>query len=265
MPEWLIALILISAIIFLVLGPYAVARFFLHKHTKQETETLSSSIIFRTASLHGLILALVFAQEQANVTDLRQTTSREASAVADVFYDLERFGSIDSTFPLRQSIAHYLHTVIYEEWDSLSSGNLSSRAWEYWETVYLGILNLTPETIRQESLRNQMLEDIRIISRCRNKRNADSSSGVSSLFWFVAILGVVFVVIPYFVFPARKINLLLIGSFAAYNGIVIYTIYAMSNPFSMPGRVQPAPFIEKFQNEMSAMLQAEKNEKILSE
>lgn len=255
----LTAAIIVLSVVLLVVAPYAVTRYFFRRHAEEDTGTLSSSIIFRTASLHGLILALVFAQEQVNVVDLRRTTAREAAAVADIFYDLNRYDSVGNQ-PLRRALAEYVRIVISEEWEALADGHLSQRAWDLWDEVYTGILDFHPKDPRQEALRERMLHDIETISESRNIRSADSASGVTALFWFVAILGIVFVVLPYFVFPARKVNLLLLGSFAAYNGVVIFTILSLTNPYSPPRAVTPGPFVEIFNGDMKTILATDQKE-----
>jgi hypothetical protein len=250
---WLAAGMVILSVVFLVFAPYAAARFLLRAHARDETETLSNSIIVRIASLHGLILALIFAQEQANMNDLRHTNAREAAAVADVFYDLDRYDPVGNA-RLRRAMAEYVRVVIDEEWEMLADGHLSQRAWDSWQLAYMGILDLTPVNPRQQTLRERMLADIETISESRNLREAGAIGGVTRLFWIVAVVGVVFVVVPFFVFPARKVNLLLLLSFAVYNGVVIYTIFALSHPFSPPGAVKPAPFVEVFRHDMGELL-----------
>lgn len=252
---WLSALIVVFSVLFLGVITYLGTRLVLRRRASKDTETLANSIIFRTASMHALILALVFAQEQINVVDLRRTVAQEAAAAADIFYDLGRYDPAADA-PLQRALATYVKVVIEEEWETLVDGHLSQRAWDLWEQVYEGVLDLAPKNLRQDALRARMLADIETISESRNLRRADYRSGVTLLFWTVAILGVVVVVIPYFVFRAGLVNLLLLGVFAAYNGVVIYLIFAMSNPYSPPGAVEPLPFIEIFQHDMSALLRA---------
>lgn len=251
---WLSAGLIIFCIMVLVFVPYAIARFFLHTHAKDASETLSTSIIVRTASLHGLILALIFAQEMVNILDLRQISAHEAASIADIFYDLDRYDP-SKNIHLRRALAEYTRVVIEEEWKTLSDGNLSQSAWDLWNQVYIGILDLQPTSPREEALRQLMLADIDKISDSRDLRSADSNNDVPGLFWFVAIVGIMIVVFPYCVFPPSKINLLSLGSFALYNGIVIYTIYALSNPFASPGAISPSPFVEVYQQDMKKMLE----------
>jgi hypothetical protein len=62
------------------------------------------SVIGHTITIHSLILALVFAQVQVNLVDIRRTVAEEAAAVADVFYDLYRFEPV-ANLPLRRAVA----------------------------------------------------------------------------------------------------------------------------------------------------------------
>lgn len=253
---WLAGAAVVASVILLVVGPYVLARRLFLTHATDDTESLASSVIFRVASLHVLILALVFAQEQVNVLDIRQTTAKEAAAIADVFYDLARYDATKNEH-LRKTLAEYTEVVIHEEWLLLIDGDLSQEAWDLWSYVYEGILDLTPQNPRDEALRSRMLKDIETISESRNLRRADYSSGVTGLFWVVAISGIVFIVLPYFVFRPRPINILLLTIFATYNGMVIYTISVMSNPYSPPAAVEPLPFVDVFQHDMEALLRPE--------
>ncbi len=137
----------------------------------EETRQLSDSVIFLTTMLHSLVLALVFAQEQINVVELRQTSAREAGAIADIFYDLDRYEA-GGNRELRRALAEYVQTLIDEEWDLLEKAQLSQRCWDLWDEVFRGVLDLNPASAREESLRNRMLEDLDTISESRNIRSA---------------------------------------------------------------------------------------------
>jgi hypothetical protein len=68
------------------------------------------------------------------------------------------------------------------------------------------------------------------------------------MFWVVAIAGFVLISLPYFVFEPSPTNKMLLGIFAAYNGLVLYVIYATGHPFATPVAVDPAPFRVVFGN-----------------
>jgi len=99
-----------------------------------------------------------------------------------------------------------------------------------------------PSTERQKSLRDHMLDRIHAIAETRVQRGTHATGAVSPLFWFAAMVGVVFIALAYYSYPPKPHNLLLIGMFGAYTGVILYFIYAFSNPFREPGALDPVVF-----------------------
>ena len=132
------------------LAVYGMSRIVLPRRGAAEIDRSIDSVVENSMIIHALVLALVFAQEQINVVDLRRTAAVEAAAAADIFYDLDRYDPVGN-LPLRRNMAEYVRVVIHEEWEELIAGRLSQRAW--------------------------------------NLREADHSSGVTVLFWIVALVG----------------------------------------------------------------------------
>ena len=153
LPTFLSAAVVIGGTICISIATYFGARRVLSSRAQPETKELAGSVIFRVSALHGLILALVFAQELVNLTQVRVTTSKEAALIGDVFFDLKRYGAPE-TVDIRTQLASYTATVLEEEWDTLARKKaLSGEAWGRWESVYHAILDLEPQTRRQEDLR----------------------------------------------------------------------------------------------------------------
>jgi hypothetical protein len=253
MPTIFFALGVVMLVGLAVFGAYAAGRHFFNRKASEDTKDLSGSVIFRNGSLHGLLLALVFAQAQVNVVELRRTTSVEAAAIADLFYDLDRYEP-GGNIPLRIAAARYVREVMEVEWETLARGKFDSSAWALWDEVFNGVLDMVPDSPRRTALRERMLHDIDTISECRNIRLADSSSGITGLFWLIALIGIIFVALPYFCYQPRRVNLVLIGTFAAYYGLVVCAIYTMSNPYSPPRTVTPLPFQQIYEDGMQQFL-----------
>ncbi|MEM8813342.1 MAG: hypothetical protein AAGF59_12050 [Pseudomonadota bacterium] len=226
----------------LVWGAYFLARWLLLRFVDDRTSELAGSVIFRVSALHGLILALVFAQEMIEYQELERGLTAEATAVADIYYDIGRFGG-DSVDPIQTALTRYARTVVTEEWQSLTENKrLSSDAWQARETVYEALLDLPADTPRQASLRDHMLDKVRGIAEYRQARESHAASSINVMFWIAAVGGVVLVAFSFFCFPARPVNLLLLTIFAAFTGIVMQVIYAFSDPFAPPGALQPTAF-----------------------
>lgn len=109
---------------------------------------LAGSIVMRIASLHALILALVFAQEMIEYQQLKSESAVESNAIADVYYDAERY-STDAKAAIQNALTDYLRIVINQEWNELgSSGHLSQPAWDQWNLAYVTVLDLAPTTLQ---------------------------------------------------------------------------------------------------------------------
>lgn len=233
-----------------VLVAYFAMRFLMGGDPDGRDRELAGSVATRIASLHALILALVFAQEMLEYQALKSESAVESNAVGDIYYDAERYGP-QAQVPIQKALADYVRIVINEEWNELArTGELSSAAWDQWNIVYLTALELAPANAKQESLRSHMLEEIHLISESRDQRENSGTDSVSPIFWFAAISGVIFTAIGYYPFQPDGRNMLLLSIFGAFTGIILFFIYAFSNPYSPPATLFPTAF-ERLQEEIS--------------
>jgi hypothetical protein len=217
-----------------------------------DTRELASSVIFRVSALHGLILALVFAEEIRTYQQIRADLVAEATSIADIYNDMRRYGGPE-VVPVQDALSRYARLVARDEWLVLEhEGRLSPDAWSLRETVYLTLLDLAPQGPRQQALRNHMIEDVQMIATVRQLRESMASNPINPLFWFAATAGVALVSLPFFVFRPNAVNLLLLSVYGAFTGIVMFIIYALSDPFSPPGLLEPEAMQQLLQTEIGA-------------
>lgn len=237
-----IGLLFVAATMGLTFGSYFLARHLLAPRSEEGVRDLAASVVFRVAALHGLILALVFAQELGNLNSLRDAVEREANLLRNVYFDLDRYDA-ERTAEIRASIAGYVRHVLDDEWDRLDDEKrLSPEAWQFREKIYLRLLDLHAETSRQAWLRTRMLEKIAAVGGDRKTRETAAATDISTVFWIVAFVGVVVVAAPYFSFPPNPANLALLALFSIYTGIVLFFIYIFDNPFNELGALDPIAF-----------------------
>jgi hypothetical protein len=223
------------------------------RHVDDGTKDLAGSVIFRVSSLHGLILALVFAQELLDYNVLRTSVVREATAVADIYNDIRRYGA-DTEAEVQRALADYTREVVDAEWAMLGTENrLTAAGWRLREAVYEAILDLTPATPRQESLREHMMAKVQLMAELRQERENSALHQMSALFWFAAIAGVALVTVPYFVFAPTVLNVSLLSIYGAYTGLVMFIIFAFSNPFTQPGALHPEAFERLLETEIGRL------------
>lgn len=248
----------VAATVALTLGCYLAMRYVTGGDPDQQTKDLAGSVIFRISALHGLILALVFAQEMVEYQQLKYESAIETNALADVYFDALRYGG-ETAGEIMLPVYNYVEMVLTAEWQSLGdTGELSGPAWGHWDAAYVAALDLVPETPRQESLRQHLLERLHVIAETRVKRANHAAGGIDQMFWFAAIAGVVLIALAYYSYPPRRHNLILISMFGAFTGIILFFIYAFANPYSPPGALGDTPYarlLEQF--DRSRLQQAE--------
>ena len=227
---------------------YFSMRLVARRTIEDETNDLAGSVIFRVAALHGLILALVFAQELFSYQQLRNALVREATAVADIYYDFERYGA-ENAQEIQTAIVSYVQEVQGEEWRLLSEERrLSSSAWAKREIVYSAILDLNPASAREIALRDHMLEKVRQVAEMRQERENSALNPLNRLFWVPAIVGLFLVAMPYFVFSPTLLNVTLLSVYGGFSGLVLFVIFAFSDPFSPPNKLEPVAFERLLEN-----------------
>lgn len=238
----LTGLAFVTGTILLAWAVYFTMRALFVRRMGEDTRELAGSVIFRVAALHGLILALVFAQELLHYNQLRSALVSEATAVANIWNDIDRYGTPVEA-EVQAALGQYVREVIDREWDMLGAEDgLLADAWTQREIVYLAILDLEPTNARETSLRAHMLEDIQTIAELRQLRENSAAHQMSMLFWFAAIGGILLVTMPYFIFAPTVLNLALLSVYGGFTGLVLYIIYAFANPFADPGALPPIAF-----------------------
>lgn len=242
-------LLFIGGTIAVVLGVYFLGRRITRNWAAEEWSSQAKLMISLVSGLHVLILALVFAQELIVYTELETETAREANAVADVYFDSARYGEI-ARVKIQEPLREYVRLILSTEWPNLGTvKRLPAETWSKWDDVYQAILDLEPQGARQTSLRDHMLEQIQSVAEFRVGRESHAADSMTPLFWAAAVMGVVFIAIGFHIYRPNRHSLTMLSIFAAYTGIVLYFIYAFSNPYSPPARFEPGAF-ERLQEQM---------------
>ncbi|WGH77255.1 bestrophin-like domain [Jannaschia ovalis] len=249
LPTLALAAGFVAAAVALVLATYSVTRRFgargLSGDGAGEARDLSGSVMFRISALHGLILALVFAQLLGDYREIQGELVVEASAVADLYNDFARHGGAGTA--ARQALmVDYARTVAEVEWPALGEGYApGGRGWAVWGAAYEAVLDLPAATPREVALRVHMLEAAHRIAEMRDRRAVHGLHGLAGLFWIAAVAGTVLIAATWFTFPPRRRNLMLMACFGAFTGLILFFIHAFSNPFAAPGALQPVA-MERF-------------------
>ena len=237
-----LASVIVIGTVAAVLAVYFAARKMLNPEPDDRAVDLAGKVLIRVATLHGLVLALVFASEVVEYHQLSFESAIETNAVSDAFYDAHRYGT-DEAEAIRLALRTYLQIAAKTEWTSLGAGNgLLQEAWLAWNDAYNATLDLAPTTPRQEALRENILSKIHLISENRDLREHHAKISLSVLFWVAALSGILLIAVGFYPYPPKRENIVLLAVYSAYTGLILFTIYAMSNPYAAPAALEPVLF-----------------------
>lgn len=213
---------------------YAMTRMLLKSRIGADSELLARGMLTRVGALHALILALMFAQEMADYRDISRIVSKEASAIADVYnglldYDAE---NQQSTGNIRGLIFDYVKTAAEVDRAALAEDRISQRTWINYHRINRQLRDLQPGNSDQEDLRTQMLADWDLVSDFHLRLRTIAKYEAPGFFWVVIISGFLAVAILCYAYSPTVANLAMLGTYAAFNGLIMYVIFSIANPFT---------------------------------
>ena len=141
---------------------------------------------------------------------------------------------------LKAILLEYLDVVIVDEWPELLQGRQSQKAESLFFKVDSGILTLKPLTPYQVELKKRLLRNIDEISDLRVAR---IYLGTGTLEWFIVVVLVGFLISAFLlsVYPPGKVRAIFIAFYAAFIGIVLYSIVALDHPYDGVMQVSVKP------------------------
>ncbi len=237
---WVGVTMFMLAAILSALACYAVVRRIMRRHIEADEELCSRSIIARLGALHALILALMFAQEMDDYRFIIQMVSLETNAIGDVYNTLSVYGEDDpaSTSAISNRIADLVANMVELQNASLSEARPNYSLLADFRRIERELGDLQPTNDKQVDLRTQMLADWDALSGFREQLRAAVGYQLPRFFWIVVIAGFFAVVIPCYAYSPNVGNLVSLSTFAAFNGIVMYVMFAITDPLSGPGAIE---------------------------
>jgi hypothetical protein len=250
LPGWLGAgLFMLAAVAFSAL-PLFLSRRVLAGEPHPKTRDVIEAVGVRIGTVHSLILALVFADAQANHSDLQQQVAQEVTAVQHVALHLNQWPGPEKD-ALRGELADYVRAVLRTEWGVTTSLHGGREVKLAYDQLDLAILTLQADTPRQQSLRTRMIADMDSLQEHRKARLSLVNRGLPSLFGWMVFAGFAITVGFFFVFPATPLHIAILSIYGAYTGLVVYFILALSHPYIGPAAISPSGYEALLQDDLA--------------
>jgi len=191
------------------------------------------------AVLLGLVVVAAWEQFQT----ARNTTEREASELAEVFWLGHRLPEAEG-HRLQELARSYARVVVDEEWPLMAGGGSSPRAWELMDEIRLTIQNMNPDTEAEQVLYDQGLERVYDLADARRDRLLDAREGIPPILWVVLVVGAIVTVGFTYLFGLddTTTHMLMVALLALIIGLILFTIGSLEYPFSGNVRLGPDAF-----------------------
>ena len=191
------------------------------------------------AVLLGLVVVAAWEQFQT----ARNTTEREASELAEVFWLGHRLPEAEG-HRLQELARSYARVVVDEEWPLIARGGSSPRAWELMDEIRLTIQNMNPDTEAEQVLYEQGLERVYDLADARRDRLLDAREGIPPILWVVLVVGAIVTVGFTYLFGLddTTTHMLMVALLALVIGLILFTIGSLEYPFRGDVHLGPDAF-----------------------
>ena len=210
-----------------------------------ELKDLASSSGRALGTVYALILALAFNTVMSEHRELEEAIDEEAILVAQILEDsLEEMDDAAGREAVSDLVV-YVDAVLNEEWKAQSAATVSRTADAALESLRTRLQPLEAENPSMAGELDQLLDEV---ERRRLQRLLDLEQSVPPLFWILSILLFFATLVPFTRYSPTRANGVLIGTYGAAVGIVLYSILMLSEPFqtSMPVSDEPFRLVQGF-------------------
>jgi len=236
---------------FVALGfvSYLLGRWLIRGSADEKTKDMAGIVSRTVGVLLGLMLSVNFASMRTEYVKIQDSVELEAKEIGGLVRDFERFDTSEAGH-LKAVLLEYLNVVIVDEWPELLRGHQSQKAENLFFQVDSGILVLKPLTPYQTELKKRLLKSIDEISDLRVAR---IYLGTGTLGWFIVVVLIGFLVSTFLlsVYPPGKVRAIFIACFAAFIGIVLYSIVALDHPYDGVMQVSVKPLQMVYRDSLS--------------
>ena len=223
------------------LSIYLIFHYIIKSKLRKNHQNMGRMLFRVAASLLSLILSLTFANQRVNYFKLKSSLETEASLLFDIKVDLDLFDTKEA-YEIQTKLKDYVFFIAEDGWKSLYENPFNSRPFVLFREIYLDIDHLESKTPLQERLKENLLDDIDLMSDYLQVR-LYSIKPESNHLIYTSIFGLLVNMILFAIYPPDKITIGFLSLYVAFLSVVFYFILMMSTPLRGPLQIEPAPFL----------------------
>jgi hypothetical protein len=232
----------VAAMAVVVLGLWLLQRFV--PHPRRESHNDVAGFIFAGVGvIYAVLLAFVVIAVWSSVDAARQTTFKEADALAGVYW-ISRDMPLPLGAQIEKDTLDYAHTVQGEEWELMAGHRSSPQATQLVYAIRGSVLSYQPTTPQQQVLYEHAVTHVEDLASERRARLSEVEDSVPPILWIALVAGAVLTIGFTFLFGLSnsKAHGLMVLSLAALIVVSLILINEMNYPFAGVTKVEPTAF-----------------------
>ncbi|MFC5908902.1 DUF4239 domain-containing protein [Streptacidiphilus monticola] len=213
-------------------------------HPLRESHNDVAGFIFAAVGvLYAVLLAFVVIAVWENLDSARQTTFKEANALAGVYW-ISRDLPIEVGGPLERQTLEYAQTVETKEWPLMSSHRSSPAATQLVYAMRSTVFGFHPENEQQNVLYEHAVSHVEELASERRERLNQIDDQVPTILWIALLAGGLLTVGFTYLFGLSNtlVHGLMVLTLTALVAVSLILIKEMDYPFSGVTAIKPTAF-----------------------
>jgi hypothetical protein len=243
LPLWALAIALNAWLMgFVLVGLWAVRRWVLPRLRLETNATLfyCAAVLQSAMVLYGLVAALTAVSVWTKHSQVSDTVSREATAIASLWRDLGGYPQRERD-AMREVLRGYTKQIIQEAWPQQRQGRIPNVGVEWMDRFVAQLLVFEPATESQKLLHAETLSSFNRMHEARRQRLDAVQSGLPGVMWAVLLPGAMGCLLLSLVYPVEDVRAQTMLSLilAGFVAMVLFVIVSLDRPFQGAMAVPP--------------------------
>lgn len=246
-PNWLLALLMVSAAVAASLAGLFATRPAARRITKSSGEynDVVSWIFAGVGVFYGLALGLIAVATWEDFSGVDDRVSREAASIAALYDDIDAYHG-PRRAKLEDDLRAYVRSIIEVDWPAHRRGEINEEGTRALARIEDDLMAFEPTSEREKIGHAEVIRSFAAIVEARRLRIVSVSTALPAALWAVVLIGAVLNILPLYLLwvENRTLHALLVANFAAFLALLIFLTAAMDNPFRGEFSVSPDVFEE---------------------
>ena len=182
--------------------------------------------------LYGLVAALTAVSVWTKHSQVSDTVSSEATAIAGLWRDLGGYPQRERD-SMREVLRGYTDQIIQEAWPEQRQGRVPRTGVEWMDRFQAQLFAFEPASEGQKILHAQTLSAYNRMVEARRQRLDAVNTGLPGVMWFVLLPGAMGCLLMSLFFPVEDVRYqaILVAGLSGFVAMVLFVIISLDRPF----------------------------------